>query len=57
MTAIILLKASHVWVNKTGRGVARVATRPTHLTNYFDELTIVHAPFLIPDIELHMVWS
>lgn len=99
------LKASHVWVNKTGMGVATgvnpddiqklgwvdialdnldkrrkisvytrhyisaiqltqqqdliatVATRSTHLVNHFDNLAILPAPFAIPNIELHMVWS
>lgn len=99
------LKANHVWVNKTGMGVATgvnpdniqklgwvdvaldnlgkrrkigvytrhyisaiqltqqqdlvatVATRSTHLVDYFDNLAVVPAPFEIPDIELHMVWS
>ena len=99
------LKAHHVWVNKTGMGVATgvnpddiqklgwvdialddlgfkrkisvftrhyisaiqltqqqdliatVATRSTHLVNHFKNLAIVPAPFEIPNIELHMVWS
>ena len=99
------LNANHVWVNKTGMGVATgvnpddiqklgwvdialdnldkrrkiavytrhyisaiqltqhqdliatVATRSTHLVNHFDNLAIFPAPFEIPDIELHMVWS
>lgn len=99
------LQANHVWVNKTGMGVATgvnpddiqklgwvdialddldkrrkiavytrhyisaiqltqqqdlvatVATRSTHLVDHFDNLVIVPAPFNIPDIELHMVWS
>jgi len=86
------MKASHVWVNKTGMGVATgvnpddiqkrrkisvytrhyisaiqltqqqnliatVATRSTHLVNHFDNLAILPAPFEIPRIELHMVWS
>lgn len=99
------LKANHVWVNKTGMGVATgvnpddieklgwvdialdkvgkrrniavftrhyisaiqltqqqdliatVATRSTHLVNHFDNLAILPAPFEIPNIELHMVWS
>jgi len=99
------LKANHVWVNKTGMGVATgvnpddiqklgwvdialdnlkkrrkiavytrhyisaiqltqqqdliatVATRSTHLVDHFDNLAIVPAPFEIPAIELHMVWS
>ncbi|MFT4629415.1 MAG: DNA-binding transcriptional LysR family regulator [Dinoroseobacter sp.] len=99
------LRAQHVWVNKTGMGVATgvnpddiqklgwvdialddlgykrrisvytrhyisaiqltqqqdliatVATRSTHLVNHFENLAIVPAPFEIPNIELHMVWS
>ena len=99
------LQANHVWVNKTGMGVATgvnpddiqklgwvdialdnlgkrrsigvytrhyisaiqhtqqqdlvatVATRSTHLVDHFDNLAVVAAPFKIPDIELHMVWS
>jgi DNA-binding transcriptional LysR family regulator len=87
------LKANHVWVNKTGMGVATgvialdglgakrkiavftrhyisaiqltqqqdliatVATRSTHLVKHFEELAILPAPFEIPSIELHMVWS
>lgn len=99
------LQANHVWVNKTGMGVATgvnpddiqklgwvdvaldnlgkrrkiavytrhyisaiqltqqqdliatVATRSTHLVDHFDNLAVLHAPFEIPDIELHMVWS
>jgi len=99
------LKANHVWVNKTGMGVATgvdpddiqklgwvdvalhklkerrnisvytrhyisaiqltlhqnlvatVATRSTHLVDHFENLAIVPAPFKIPNIELHMVWS
>jgi len=99
------LKANHVWVNKTGMGVATgvnpddiqklgwvdialnelgerrkiavytrhyisaiqltqqqdliatVATRSTHLVDHFENLAIVPAPFAIPVIELHMVWS
>lgn len=99
------LEASHVWVNKTGMGVATgvnpddiqklgwvdialddlgkrrkiavytrhyisaiqltqqqdliatVATRSTHLVDHFSNLAILPAPFQVPDIELHMVWS
>ncbi|NND81418.1 MAG: LysR family transcriptional regulator [Gammaproteobacteria bacterium] len=99
------LAANHVWVNKTGMGVATgvnpddvqklgwvdialnelgkrrniavytrhyisaiqltqqqdliatVAHRATHLVDHFSNLAIFPAPFEIPDIELHMVWS
>ena len=99
------LLANHVWVNKTGMGVATgvnpddiqklgwvdialddlgkrrkiavytrhyisaiqlaqqenlvatVATRSTHLVSHFKNLAILPAPFEIPNIELHMVWS
>ena len=99
------LQGQHVWVNKTGMGVATgvnpddiqklgwvdialndlgdrrkiavytrhyisaiqltqqqnliatVATRATHLVKHFDNLAILPAPFAIPKIELHMVWS
>lgn len=99
------LQGNHVWVNKTGMGVATgvnpddiqklgwvdialdhlghrrkitvftrhyisaiqltrqqdliatVATRSTHLVNHFKNLAILPAPFKIPNIELHMVWS
>ena len=99
------LQGNHVWVNKTGMGVATgvnpddiqklgwvdvaldalggrrkiavytrhyisaiqltqqqdliatVATRSTHLVKHFENLAIVPAPFEIPNIELHMVWS
>ena len=99
------LMANHVWVNKTGMGVATgvnpddiqklgwvdvaldelgkrrkiavftrhyisaiqlahqqdliatVATRSTHLVNHFEDLAILPAPFSVPEIELHMVWS
>lgn len=99
------LQGNHVWVNKTGMGVATgvnpddiqklgwvdvaldnlgkrrkiavytrhyisaiqlaqhqdliatVATRSTQLVNHFDNLAVVPAPFKIPEIELHMVWS
>ena len=99
------LQGNHVWVNKTGMGVATgvnpddiqklgwvdialddlgyrrkivvftrhyisaiqltrqqdliatVATRSTHLVNHFENLAILPAPFTIPNIELHMVWS
>jgi DNA-binding transcriptional LysR family regulator len=37
--------------------IATVATRSTHLVNHFKNLAIVPAPFEIPNIELHMVWS
>ena len=99
------LQGNHVWVNKTGMGVATgvnpddiqklgwvdialdelgarrkiavytrhyisaiqltqqqdliatVATRSTHLVKHFENLAILPAPFEIPNIELHMVWS
>jgi len=37
--------------------IATVATRSTHLVKHFTDLAIVPAPFEIPNIELHMVWS
>jgi DNA-binding transcriptional LysR family regulator len=99
------LQANHVWVNKTGMGVATgvnpddiqklgwvdialdnlgkrrrisvftrhyisamqltmkqdlvatVATRSTRLVKNFDDLIVLPAPFDIPNVELHMVWS
>ena len=37
--------------------IATVATRSTHLVKHFEDLAILPAPFAIPSIELHMVWS
>lgn len=99
------IRGSHVWVNKTGMGVATgvnpddvqklgwvdialdqlgkrrniavftrhyisamqmaqqqnliatVASRSTHLVKHFGNLSVLPAPFEIPKIELHMVWS
>lgn len=37
--------------------IATVASRSTHLVKHFQNLAILPAPFAIPKIELHMVWS